>query len=171
MRTCTCQWLCGGLCGGGTATRRVYADSEQFGRGAVLLTAERHKRRRRARGAAGGGGDSDSGRVGIGGCERRCVLEIGEDGLPVTVPVASEPPPSPTAQAGEGKGRAAARASGVDADMDVLDFEICGGGFFFFFFSLYPFGLHGEDTVNVIRTAVDDAMCVEERKCTRELLC
>ena len=116
----------------------MYTDSEQFGRGAVLLTAERHKRRRRARGAAGGGGgDSDSGRVGLGGCERRCVIEIGEDGLPVTVPVASEPPPNPTTQAGEGKGRAAASASGVDADMDVLDFEICGGGcdkvFFFFF--------------------------------------
>jgi len=139
MCTCTCQWLCR-LCGG-IATRRVYAVLEQFGRGAVLLTAARHERRRRSAAA----GDSDSGRVGIGGCERRCVLEIGEDGLPVTVPVASEPSPNPTPQAGERKGRAAS-ASGVDADMDVLDFEICGGGVmsFFFFFSLYPLVLHGE---------------------------
>ena len=92
---------------------------EQFGRGAVLLTAERHERRQLRSAQAAGGGDSDGGRVGIGGCERRCVLPIGEGGLPVTVPVASERHPLPTTQAGEGDERVAS-AGGVDAEMDVL---------------------------------------------------
>ena len=91
---------------------------EQFGRGAVLLTAERHERRQLRSAQAAGGGDSDGGRVGIGGCERRCVLPIGEGGLPVTAPVASEPPLL-TTQAGEGE-EIVASAGGVDAEMDVL---------------------------------------------------